>query len=394
MNNTLTKAGKDKDTTTEAKPDTYSNQDIIQTEEKGQEKTAGERERVGGKDTISGHENTTAVGRGDKYTGTVPEKTESEGRHEGEPEEGNSGKATGGSEDRVGSKEPDNSLNAVERQKPELGKTSENTQGSRDTSSGSDKMDTTEISVTKDKGQWEKERKELQVNGKREPDKVGPNDTKLRAAVSEAENTVDAFNAEVTENNTVTFETKERQTLNNSIGSPDKRRVTPARVNVTQYTMYRGGGEESGGTVRKSPKKEDNNEKDPTEDRRRELEKEDKAKEREKEANQSFRGETLGGEILNDSCRRHFLLPSVSPPQREAAPLCLASTTVTIGWYPGWNRKQWSSSVTTHTHSAAMPVVAASQMAPGAADSLSVSEVPRALVINTQHQILTPLTII
>lgn len=289
MNNTLTKAGKDKDKTTEAKPDTCRNQNISQSEEKGQGKTAGERERVRGKDTISGQENTTAVGRGDTFIRTVPEKTEPEERN------GGSGKATGGSEDRVGSREPDNSLNAVEPREPEPGKTSESTQGSRDTRFGSDKTDTTEISVTKDKGQREKERKELQVNGKPDPDKVGPNDTKLRAAGGEVDNTVEAVNAEVAENNTVTAETKERQTSNNSIGSPDKRRVVPARVNVTQYTMYRAGGEESGSTGRKSPKKEDKKEKDPTEDRKDELEKEDKAKEREKEANQSFRGETLGG---------------------------------------------------------------------------------------------------
>lgn len=286
MNNTLTKAGKDKDKSTEAKPDTCGNQNISQSGEKGQGKTAGERERVGGIDTISGQENTTAVGRGDTHTGSVPEETESEGRRDAEPEErsGGSGTATGGS------REPDNSLNAVEPREPEPGKTSENTQGSPDTRFGSDKTDTTEISVTKDKGQQEKERKELQVNGKRDPDKVGPNDTKLRAAGGEVENTV-----EVAENNTVTVETKERQTSNNSIGSPDKRRVVPARVNVTQYTMYRAGGEEGGGTGRKSPKKEDKKEKDPTEDRKDELEKEDKAKEREKEANQSFRGETLSG---------------------------------------------------------------------------------------------------
>lgn len=39
-------------------------------------------------------------------------------------------------------------------------------------------------------------------------------------------------------------------------------------------------------------------------------------------------------------------------------------------------------------HSAAMPVAAASQMEPGAADSPSVSEVPRSPVPHTQHQIL------
>lgn len=334
MNNTLT--GKDKDKTAETKPDTYSNRNISQTQEKGQERTAGEKERVRGKDAISGQGNTAAVGRGDKYTGTIPEKTESEGRREGESEEGNSGlgKATRGSK-RVGSKEPDNSLNAVERQEPELGKTSENTQGSQDKSSGSDKMDTTEISETKDKGQWEKERKELQVNGKRHPDKVGPNDTKLTAAGGEVDNTVEVFNTDYTENNTVTFETKEKQTSNTSKGSPDKKRVVPARVNVTQYTMYRAGGEESGGTVRKSPKKEDKKERDPIEDRYRELDEDAKTKESEREANQSYRGETPWGENRKDCCLRHLQLTSVPPLQRKAAPLCLASITVTIKWCPG-----------------------------------------------------------
>lgn len=299
VNNTLTKAEKDKGKATETKADTYSNQDTGQTTEEGQ---AGERERLGGGDTISGHKNTTAASGEDKYTGTLPEKTESEGRHEGEPEERNSGteKGTLGSEDRVGSKEPDNSVNTVERQEPEVGKTPENTQGSRDSSFGSDKTDTTGKSMTKDKGQQEKERKELQVNGKRDPDKVGPNDTKLRAAGGQVENTVEVFNVEVTENSTVRFEAKERQKSNNSIGSPDGRGAVPARVNVTQYTMYRAGGEEGGSMVRTPPKKEGKAEKDPAEERRGELEKERKGTEREEEANLSFRGERPRGQIPND----------------------------------------------------------------------------------------------
>lgn len=295
VNNTLTKAKKDKGKATETKADTYSNQDTGQTTEEGQ---AGEGERLGGGDTISGHKNTTAASGEDKYTGTLPEKTESEGRHEGEPEERNSGteKGTFGSEDRVGSKEPDNSLNTVERQEPELGKTPENTQGSRDMSFGPDKTDTTGKSMTKDKGQQE-ERKELQVNGKRDPDKVGPNDTKLRAAGGEVENTVEVFNMDVTENSTVRFEAKERQKSNNSIGSLDGRR---ARVNVTQYTMYRAGGEEGGSMARTPLKKEGKTEKDPAEERRGELEKEREGTEREEEANLSFRGERLEGKVPKD----------------------------------------------------------------------------------------------
>lgn len=312
MNNTLTKAEKDKGKATETKGDTYSNQDTGQTTEEGQ---AGEGEGLGGRDTISGHKNTTAPSGGDKYTGTVPEKTESEGRREGEPEERNSG-----SEDRAGSKEPDNSLNTVERQEPELGKTPENTQGSRGTSFGSDKTDTTGISVTKEKGQLEKERKELQVNGKRDPDKVGPNDTKLRAAGGEVENTVEVFIPEVTENSTVRFEMKERQNSNNSIGSPDGRRTVQARVNVTQYTMYRAGGEDGGSTVRTSPKKEGKTEKDPAEERRGELGKERKAKEREEEANLSVRGERLGGKIPNDCCLQPTSASASSSPVETGCP--------------------------------------------------------------------------
>lgn len=292
MNNTLTKAEKDRGKATETKADTHSNQDTGQTTEEGQ---AGGGESLGGGDTISGHKNTTAASGEDKYIGSLPGKTESEGRHEEEPEERNSGtdKGTLGSEDRVGSKEPDNSLNTVERQEPELGETPGNTQGSRDTGLGSDKTDPTGTSGTKDKGQQEKERKELQVNGKRDPDKVGPNDTKQRAAGGEVENTVEVFNMEVSENGTVGFEAKERQKSNNSIGSPDGRR---ARVNVTQYTMYRAGGEEGGSMVRTPPKKEGKTEEDPAEERRGEREKERKGTGREEEANLSFRGEALGEE--------------------------------------------------------------------------------------------------
>lgn len=322
MNNTLTKVEKDKEKETEAKANPFSTQDTGQTTEEGQENTAGERERLEGRETISGQKNTTAASVGENYTGAPPEKTESEGRHEGEPEERNSGSGkAGGNEDGAGSKEPDNSLNTVERQEPEQGKTPENTQGSRETSFGSDKTDTTGISVAKDKGQWEKEKKELQVNGKRDPDKVGPNDTKPRAAGGKGENTVEAFNVDVTENGTVTFETKERQRSNNS--SPDGRRAVTGRVNVTQYTMYRAGGEESGGTVRTSPRKEDKTEKDTAEERKGELETEEKAKEREKEANLSFTGERLGGEhfkrLLSPPIfilclpRRERLPPSASP---------------------------------------------------------------------------------
>lgn len=112
VNNTLTEAEKDKDkakeTEKDKEKDTYSDKDISKTKEKGQESPTGEKEGVGGKDINSGHENTTAVDREDKYTGTIPEKTVAEGRNEGELGERNTGseRPTGGSKDKVHSKGP------------------------------------------------------------------------------------------------------------------------------------------------------------------------------------------------------------------------------------------------------------------------------------------------
>lgn len=296
MNNTLTEAGKGKDKANETETDTYRDKDIGKTKEKGQENTAGEKESVGGKDVSPGHENTTAVDKEDKYTGTVPEKTAPENRNEGEPEERNTGseKSTGGSKDKVDAKGPDNSLNTVEKQEPEVGKPPETKEGSPDTNLETGKTDITEIFVIKDKGQEGKERKEEQVNGKRDPDKVGPNDTKLRTVIAEGENTVEIFQLEKTKNHTVVYDAKDTKKENNSIGSPETdRKIIPTRVNITQYTMYRAGGEESGKPKEKTTAK-GKTEKDSAEKTKEELEREveEKEKEKEKEANQSFTGKT------------------------------------------------------------------------------------------------------
>lgn len=298
MNNTLTETEKSKEKAKETEKgkeaEIYSDKDISKTKEKGEENTTGVKESVGGKDINTVHENTTAVNREDKYTGTIPEKTTAEDRNEDELKERNTGseKPTGGSKDKVDSKDADNSLNTVEKKEPEVVKPPEKKEGSPDTNLDIEKTDIIEIVVKKDKGQEEKERKEEQVNGKRDPDKVGPNDTKLRTVISEGENTVELFELEIMKNNTLKYDAKDKKKDNNTIGSlePEKT-VIPTRVNITQYTMYRAGGEESGKPKEKPTIKEDKTEEDSAETTMElEREREEKEKEKEKEVNQSFTG--------------------------------------------------------------------------------------------------------
>ncbi|XP_065812927.1 inactive serine protease PAMR1 [Labrus bergylta] len=289
VNNTLSEAEKDKYNTKDTETDIYIDKDISKHTEKGQEKTTGEKESVQGRDKNTGHENTTAVSGEDKYTGTIPEKTVAEDKTKEEPGERNSGseKPTGGSKDKEDSKGSDSSLNTVEKTEPEVGKPPEEKE---DADLDSGKTDITEIIVIKDKGQEEKERKEEQVNGKRDQDKVGPNDTKLRTVISEGENTVEIFEVEMTKNNTILHGTKDPTTDNNTIVSLG-RKVIPPRVNITQYTLYRGGGEESGRAKEKPIVKEEKKEQEKSAEKTKEdleREKEEREKEKEKEINQSF----------------------------------------------------------------------------------------------------------
>lgn len=298
MNNTLTEAEKDKGKAkeTEKGKETDSDKDISKTKAKSQENTTGGNESVGGRDINTGHENTTAVDGENKHTGTIPEKTVPEGRNEGELEERNTGseKPTGGSKDKVDREGPDNSLNTVEQKKPDVGKPPERKEGSPDTNLEIEKTDITGVVVIKDKGQEGKERKEEQVNGKRDPDKVGPNDTKMRTVIAEGENTVEIFELEMTKNNTIIHDTKDTKKENSTVSSLEPgRKILPTRVNITQYTMYRAGGEEK---PREKPTiKEDKTEKDSAEKTKETLEKEreEKEKEKEKEVNQSFTGKGL-----------------------------------------------------------------------------------------------------
>ncbi|CAK6960018.1 inactive serine protease PAMR1 [Scomber scombrus] len=295
VNNTLTEAEKDKDKAEKGKEtEIYSDKDISKAEEKVQVSTTGEKESVKGKDINTVQQrNTTAVDREDKYNRTIPEKTVAEDTKGRKPEERNSGseKSTGSSKDKVDSKSPDNSLNTVEKKEPEVVKPPEKKKDDPDVNLETGKTDVTEIVVIKDKGQEEKERKEEQVNGKRDPGKVGPNDTKLQTVISERLNTLEIFELEITQNNTFRYDVNDMRKENNTIGSQEPgRKIIPTSVNITQYTMYRAGGKESGKPKEKTTIKEDNTESGSTEKTNEELQKEreEKEKEKEKEVNQSF----------------------------------------------------------------------------------------------------------
>lgn len=296
MNNTLPEAEKEKDngkeTEKQKETEKYIDKDISKTKEKGQENTTVEKETVGSKDINTGHMNTTTADREDKYTGTIPEVTLAEDRNEEGPEGKNTGsEPTGGSIDKVDNKGPDNSLNTVEKQDPEVVQAPEKKEESPDTNLDVGKTDITQIVVIKDKGQEEKERKEEQVNGKRDRDKVGPNDTKMMTVISEGENTVEIFELGMT-NHTVTRDVKDTKKENNTISLPDLgKKVFPTRVNITQYTMYRAGDGEK--PKENTEIKEEKTE--PEQKTKEELEQEmkEKEKEKEREVNQSIMGKRL-----------------------------------------------------------------------------------------------------
>ncbi|XP_029010596.1 inactive serine protease PAMR1 isoform X2 [Betta splendens] len=247
VNNTLTEAEKSKDKTTET-GSKDKGKDDSRTKDKVEEST-----------TNTVYETTTAATK-DEYTATTVEtRTE---------------RPSGGSKDKVHSEDSDNSLNTVETKAPDVLKRPEKEEGSPDPHLDKDKTDSTQV-VRKDKGQEENERKEEQVNGKRDPGEVGPNDTKLGPVPSEEDNAAE----EATKNGTFKYEAKDKKE-NGTGGSHDNRRtVIPSRVNVTQYTLYRAGGEE--GPAAKEPAEK-------SEESERERKEKEEEEEKEKEANQSF----------------------------------------------------------------------------------------------------------
>ncbi|XP_019749625.1 inactive serine protease PAMR1 isoform X1 [Hippocampus comes] len=273
VNNTLTEAEKDKETAKETakgtdttKEDTDREKEDSKAKEKNQENTGVKKESDRWSTTA---DNTT--------TGTIPGKTLAEDRNEEEKNHGRE-KTTSGGGDKVGNVGPDNGLDTAENKEADIVKPGKKD----DRQSSKSETATTDVVVIKDKGQGEKERKEEQVNGKKDSGKVGPNDTKLRTVVSEDINAVEISEQEMAKNNTVTDDLNDLS-KNNTTALPE-RKIIPSRVNIT---LYRAGGEE-GGMPKESPTiKEDKAETSPTQ-KPKEPDTDRKAKEKEKDVNQSF----------------------------------------------------------------------------------------------------------
>uniref|UniRef100_A0A8C7XM44 Inactive serine protease PAMR1 n=1 Tax=Oryzias sinensis TaxID=183150 RepID=A0A8C7XM44_9TELE len=278
VNNTLTESEKEK--TKEREIYIYSDKDLREEVETNQPNSTQEEESVGEKDT--GPDHTTTIDNEENNTAEVPKKNDTEDGFEGEfdgrntetgkPNEGGKGKFD---------KDPENDLNTVDEKVPAAPMPPKPKEDSSDLDTQQEK-DITKILVIKDKGQAEKERKDEQWNGKRDPAKFGPNDTKLRAVLSEGENTVESLELEMMKNSTQESRNKEKE--NNTIGSPlPGRKLTPSRVNVTQFTLYRAGEDSHGVIVVQNGLSE----KESTETAK-ELEKDEKEKETERDVNQSF----------------------------------------------------------------------------------------------------------
>ncbi|MEQ2243445.1 hypothetical protein ILYODFUR_007174, partial [Ilyodon furcidens] len=289
VNNTLTE--KDKNKVQEADTgkgiDTESDKYISKTKEIPQQNTT-EKENAGWEDIYSGGEN-TSVDTKDKYTGTIPENTVDNGKDEEDLEETSTGseKPNRDRKNEVDTKSTDNRVNTVEEKDPESPKPPKKKEDSSDPELEKGKINTTEILVRKDKGQEEKERKEEQVNGKKDSDKFGPNDTKFRTIVSEDDTTMKIFEPDRTKNSTSTQDSKEAKKENNTTGSPTVRKIDPFRVNVTQYTLYRANGENRK-MKEKSDKTKDETGKDSIE-KTKELERKREENEKDKEINQSLK---------------------------------------------------------------------------------------------------------
>lgn len=281
MNNTLTESEKEK--TEEKEIYIYSDKDLREEVETNQPNSTQEEENVGEKDT--GPDHTTTIDNEENNTAVVPKKNDTEDGFEGEFDGRNTetGKPNEDGKSKF-DKDPGNDLNTVDEKVPAAPVPPKPKEDSSDLNTQQEK-DITKIVVIKDKGQAEKERKDEQVNGKRDPAKFGPNDTKLRTVLSEGENTVESFELEMMKNSTQESRNKEKE--NNTIGSPiPGRKLIPSRVNVTQFTLYRAGEDSHGVVVVQNGLSE----KESTETAK-ELEKDEKEKETERDVNQSLTGE-------------------------------------------------------------------------------------------------------
>nr|XP_029490336.1 inactive serine protease PAMR1-like [Oncorhynchus nerka] len=269
VNNTLAESGKDteknKDTDAEKDKDTDTDthKDIEKSKDKEIDNTTGIKVDVAGKEPDTGLRNTTVDIRDGKEKNiditrvNIPEGSKDK-TNDKEKETGLE-KPTGGSKDKVDSKETDDMLNTVEGDREnDLGKTTEDTDGSPDTGGDTDVLQeigkTTEIPeivvVVEDKGQEKKEEKKEQPGDTSSgPNIVDPNDLKPRGDTfaidyTEIKPRGDTFAIDYTV--TDVFGTNDiEQGLNTTVSKDVVKSIIPTRSNNTQFTPYSSGGQET-----------------------------------------------------------------------------------------------------------------------------------------------------
>uniref|UniRef100_A0A8C8FXZ8 Inactive serine protease PAMR1 n=1 Tax=Oncorhynchus tshawytscha TaxID=74940 RepID=A0A8C8FXZ8_ONCTS len=269
VNNTLAESGKDteknKDTDAEKDKDTDTDthKDIEKPKDKEIDNTTGIKEDVAGKEPDTGLRNTTVDIRDGKEKNiditqvNIPEG--SKDKTSDKEKETGLEKPTGGSKDKVDSKETDDMLNTVEGDREnDLGKTTEDTDGSPDTGGDTDVLQeigkTTEIPeivvVVEDKGQEKKEEKKEQPGDTSSgPNIVDPNDLKPRGDTfaidyTEIKPRGDTFAIDYTV--TDVFGTNDiEQGLNTTVSKDVVKSSIPTRSNNTQFTPYSSGGQET-----------------------------------------------------------------------------------------------------------------------------------------------------
>ncbi|XP_020336525.2 inactive serine protease PAMR1 [Oncorhynchus kisutch] len=269
VNNTLAESGKDteknKDTVAEKDKDTDTDthKDIEKPKDKEIDNTTGIKEDVAGKEPDTGLRNTTVDIRDGKEKNiditrvNIPEG--SKDKTSDKEKETGLEKPTGGSKDKVDSKETDDMLNTVEGDREnDLGKTTEDTDGSPDTGGDTDVLQeigkTTEIPeivvVVEDKGQEKKEEKKEQPGDTSSgPNIVDPNDLKPRGDTfaidyTEIKPRGDTFAIDYTV--TDVFGTNDiEQGLNTTVSKDVVKSIIPTRSNNTQFTPYSSGGQET-----------------------------------------------------------------------------------------------------------------------------------------------------
>ncbi|XP_062317947.1 inactive serine protease PAMR1 [Osmerus eperlanus] len=300
VNNTLAEPDKDKGKGTEKDkekvPETGSDKDPgHHTEEKeGGNRTSGEGS-VGRTDPGSGHRNSTTADGEDKYIDTSLERAPGGGRDReggGEEEPDRPG--------RVDETETDDSLNAVERKDTE-GKLPPETPAEEhetpepETGRDADQeitTDVTEIVVSRDKGQGERERKGEQTDESARPDQIGPNDTKQRG------DTFERYweTSEITyaDNITKPLDTNDVESSGNitETNSLIEETALPPRSNTSHYTPYRAVGQDLAKPTERTTGKDtaDSNRAQPVEDvvvEEADVKTKEKSEE-EKAENQSF----------------------------------------------------------------------------------------------------------